>query len=152
MRPLCVTMGEPAGIGGEIALKAWQRLRRSGPPFVVLDDPARLRRVAADLALDVPVRIVASPPEASGVFGDALPVWPLGEDVWADPGRPRDSNCRAVIAAIERAVSATQSGEIAGVVTNPIHKAVLSRSGFAHPGNTDFLAALAGVQIGRAHV
>ena len=47
--PLAVTMGEPAGIGGEVLLKAWLALRGSGPVFFALDDPERLAGLAARL-------------------------------------------------------------------------------------------------------
>ena len=42
MNPLALTMGDPAGIGGELSLKTWLSLHHTGPAFVVLDDPARL--------------------------------------------------------------------------------------------------------------
>ena len=42
--PLALTMGEPAGIGGEIAAKAWSALRREGPAFLFLGDPMLLMR------------------------------------------------------------------------------------------------------------
>ena len=58
--PLALTMGEPAGIGGEITLKAWSgRGRADGqplPPFFVIDDPERLARLARDLGFEVPDR------------------------------------------------------------------------------------------------
>ena len=55
-------MGEPAGIGGEITLRAWlQRDDLIVPPFFVVDDPARLTRLATRLGWDVPVQVVDSP-------------------------------------------------------------------------------------------
>ena len=73
--PLALTMGEPAGIGGEIALKAWLRRRDSAlPPFYVIDDPARLIRLAGTLGCDVPVRPVETTEQALSTFADALPV------------------------------------------------------------------------------
>ena len=55
-RPLVLTMGEPAGIGGEIALKAWLARDNGLPLFFLVDDAARLRALAGDLGLRVPVR------------------------------------------------------------------------------------------------
>jgi 4-hydroxythreonine-4-phosphate dehydrogenase len=60
------------------------------------------------------------------------------------PGRPDTANAAAVIAAVEHAVRCALDGEAAGVVTNPIQKAVLTAAGFRHPGHTEFLAALCG--------
>ena len=56
--PLALTMGEPAGIGGELALQAWLRRRDDIPPFYLLDDPDRLVRLAQALGWDVPIRLV----------------------------------------------------------------------------------------------
>ena len=60
MRPLALTMGDPAGIGGELTLRAWQARRGGDRCFVALDDPDRLRRLARDMILDVPVATVAT--------------------------------------------------------------------------------------------
>jgi len=136
--PLALTMGDPAGVGGEITVKAWQALRATGPAFVALDDPARLRAIAPDL----PVREVALPEEVAATFADALPVLPTALAAPAVPGRPDPANAAATIAAIERAVTLALAGRVGGVVTNPINKAVLYEAGFRHPGHTEFLAAL----------
>ena len=139
LRPLALTMGEPAGIGGEIALAAWRRLAGQGPVFLALDDPERLRRIGT-----APVREIADPAEAASVFADALPVLPLGQPVAAEPGRPDPAQGAAVVQSIARAVSLTRAGATAAVVTNPIHKATLYAAGFGFPGHTEFLAELAG--------
>ncbi len=144
--PLAVTMGEPAGIGGEIVLKTWAERRATGvPPFVVLDDPQRLTRLAALIGLDVPVRAVAGPEEAGAVFGAALPVLPLPLDAPVEPGRPDPANGAAVIASIDRAVELVRQGRASAVVTNPIQKSALYAAGFRHPGHTEYLAHLAGL-------
>ncbi|MGD9511213.1 MAG: 4-hydroxythreonine-4-phosphate dehydrogenase PdxA [Geminicoccaceae bacterium] len=137
--PLALTMGEPAGIGGEIALAAWRRLAGQGPVFLALDDPERLRRIGT-----APVREIADAGEAAAVFPHALPVLPLGERVEVEPGRPDPAQAAAVVQSIVRAVSLTRAGAAAAVVTNPIHKATLYAAGFGFPGHTEFLAELSG--------
>jgi 4-hydroxythreonine-4-phosphate dehydrogenase len=144
--PLALTMGEPAGIGGEIALMAWAaRQERAVPPFVLLDDPARLAALAARIGLAVPLETIADPAEAPAVFPRALPVQPMALDHPVEPGRPDPANGAMVIAAIERAVALVRSGAAAAVVTNPIQKSALYQAGFRYPGHTEFLAALAGM-------
>jgi 4-hydroxythreonine-4-phosphate dehydrogenase len=145
---LALTMGEPAGIGGEIALAAWTRRAEGVPPFVMIDDPERLERLAARLGLTVPIRAVASAAEAEALFESALPVLPLALVHPVEPGHPDPANAGAVAAAIEQAVRLAQSGEVAGIVTNPIHKEAMYRGGFAYPGHTEFLAALTGTAEG----
>jgi 4-hydroxythreonine-4-phosphate dehydrogenase len=138
-------MGEPAGIGGDIALAAWAARQAAGlPPFFVIDDAARLARLAEALGLAVPVLTIAEPEEAPACFDKALPVLHRPLPAAVTPGRPDPANGKAVIAAIETAVGMTQAGRAAAVVTNPIHKKALYDVGFRHPGHTEFLAELAG--------
>lgn len=140
---LALTMGDPAGIGPELSLLAWQALRVGGPAFALLADPAHL----APSSSAVPVRIVSSMAEAAAAFPDALPVLPVPLGAPPVPGRPDPANAAATLASIERAVRLTQSGEAAAVVTNPISKATLYAAGFRHPGHTEFLAALTGAPL-----
>ena len=133
-------MGDPAGIGGEIGLKAWSILRQGGPSFVVLDDAARLQ--ALDPAIQVqPVSDLA---EAARVFPHAVPVLHAPLATTARPGQPDPANGPATIRSIEHAVRLVQSGQAQGVVTNPIAKHVLYAAGFPYPGHTEFLGALTG--------
>jgi len=143
--PLALTIGEPAGIGGEIALKAW-RARKSEklPPFFALDVPERLKQLAADLGLDMPIRAIAAPEEAAPVFASALPVLPIVLPRPVVLGKPDAGNAAAVIGAIRSAVEWVQQGRAGAIVTNPIQKETLYAAGFPHPGHTEYLAELAG--------
>jgi 4-hydroxythreonine-4-phosphate dehydrogenase len=143
MRPIALTMGDPAGIGGEITLHAW--LSHKTAPFFVLDDPERLTALAARMSLPVPIREIRSPAEAVSIFAGALPVLPVRLAAPAPPGQPDPANAPAVIGSIERATALALRGEAGAVVTNPINKAALYAAGFAHPGHTEFLAELTGV-------
>ena len=142
--PLALTMGEPAGIGGEIALSAWRRRGDGVPAFYVIDDPDRLVALAARLGWDVPIKRIDAPERAPAMFRDALPVLPVDGKVKAGPGRPETADAALVIGAIDRAVTDVQSGKAAAVVTNPINKEALYRAGFRHPGHTEYLGELAG--------
>jgi 4-hydroxythreonine-4-phosphate dehydrogenase len=142
--PLALTMGEPAGIGAEITLKAWRGRDGTLPCFFTIDDPDRLRAAAAALSLDVPVRAIDRPSQALEAFATGLPVLPAPLPRPAAPGRLDPANAPAVLESIKRAVRLVMSGEAAAVVTNSIHKKVLYEAGFEHPGHTEYLAALAG--------
>lgn len=144
--PLAVTMGDPAGVGGEIALKAWLATRGDAvaPPFFLIDSPDRIAALARSVGIDVPVRSVAAAREASAVFRSALPVLAIDVPRPVVPGRPDRGNAASVVAAIDRAVALSVAGDAAGVVTNPIHKESLYAAGFRHPGHTEYLAELAG--------
>jgi len=144
MLPLAVTMGEPAGIGGEITLKAWLGRGAGIPPFYLIDDLDRIAALARRLGWPVPVRPISAPEDALTVFADALPVAPIGITSRALPAHPDPADAPAILGAIETGVRHVLSGRAAALVTNPIHKDSLYRAGFPHPGHTEYLAALAG--------
>jgi 4-hydroxythreonine-4-phosphate dehydrogenase len=137
-----MTMGDPAGVGPELALRAWLARDAASPAFFVLADPAALANLARRLDLAAPIAEVA-PGEAAAAFARALPVAPLAARADATPGAPSPDFAAATIESIERAVAAVKSGAARAVVTNPIAKATLYAAGFKHPGHTEFLGALA---------
>lgn len=142
--PLALTMGEPAGIGGEIALKAWLCRADRVPPFYVRDDPGRLSEIAGQLGWSVPVRAIEVPGEALEIFASALPVIPIAVRPRGRPGEPDPADAAVIIGSIKAAVDDVRRGQAAAIVTNPIHKDSLYRAGFRHPGHTEYLAELAG--------
>ncbi|WP_170382993.1 4-hydroxythreonine-4-phosphate dehydrogenase PdxA [Ruegeria atlantica] len=135
--PIAVSCGEPAGIGPEIAAKAWSELRGSCPFFYIGD--------AAHLPPETPAALISHPSEAADVSATALPVLQLDFPAPNVPGQPDPLNAPSVIAAIEQGVSLVQSGLASALCTAPIHKkALIDGAGFSYPGHTEFLAALAG--------
>ena len=148
--PLALTLGEPAGIGPDITFAAWRRRAELElAPFYLIADPAfiarRARRMAPGLAISV-----VEPATAAAAFVDSLPVVDIGIEISAEPGRPDSSSAPAALAAIRRAVADVTGGAARAIVTNPIAKNVLYRSGFAEPGHTEFLAKLAAESSGVA--
>ncbi len=161
--PLGLTIGDPAGIGPDITLAAWQMATGSGaadaatmaapataqaplaslPPFVAIGDPAVYRARAKRLGLGTPIVEVLEPAEARDVFSRALPVLKVGALAACEPGTPDPRAAPLIIAAIEEGVALIRAGRLSGLVTSPIAKAVLYEAGFAHPGHTEFLGHLA---------
>ncbi|KWV41008.1 4-hydroxythreonine-4-phosphate dehydrogenase [Rhizobium altiplani] len=149
-RPLALSQGDPAGVGPDVTLLAWMRRRELGlPPFVFIGDPDVLASRAKLLGLTIAIRETDCT-NANDVFADALPVLPITAGIDVVAGEPHVATAKSTIAAIERAVSLTMSGEALGVVTNPIAKSVLYESGFPFPGHTEFLADLAARATGQA--
>ena len=146
-KPLALTMGEPAGIGGEVALNAWAGRSDVTAPFFVIDDPGRLADLSRQIGAMTAIKIIQSPSEAIAVFDSALPVMGIALPVEAVPGEPDPANASAVLSSIETAVRLVMSGEAGAVVTNPVHKQTLYEADFPHPGHTEFLAALSGDDI-----
>ncbi|RYH11217.1 4-hydroxythreonine-4-phosphate dehydrogenase PdxA [Tropicimonas sp. IMCC6043] len=136
--PPVMSCGEPAGVGPEIAARAWDRLRDS-LPFAWIGDPAHLPQ-------GTPLELVDSPADAATVAATALPVLAHPFAAPAVPGQPDLANAAGVVEVIARAVGLVQAGQASAVVTAPINKKVLQDgAGFAYPGHTEYLAALGGV-------
>jgi 4-hydroxythreonine-4-phosphate dehydrogenase len=141
--PLALTLGEPAGIGPDIAIKAWLRRHELKlPPFYLLGDLDYVARRAKRLGVVVALADIG-PEQAASAFDAALPVVSTGHTATAEPGRPDDTSAPAALASIRQAVADVVAGRAGAVVTNPIAKNVLYRAGFRHPGHTEFLAELA---------
>jgi 4-hydroxythreonine-4-phosphate dehydrogenase len=138
--PLALTLGDPAGVGPEIILKAWQALRGGDTPFLAIGDFQALAAASPAGASDL--ARVASAADAGAVFASALPVldMPLSAPVVA--GKASPAHAGMIVRWIETAVGLALSGQVGGVVTAPIAKAPLYEAGFRHPGHTEFLAEL----------
>lgn len=136
-------MGEPAGIGPDIALQAWERRQLTDiPTFYLLADPYLLKSRSRRLGLEIQFALV-EPEEALATFPTALPVVPIAEGIDDKPGEIVTATSTAVVRAIEQSVTDVMGGRAAALVTNPINKKALYDTGFTHAGHTEFLGELA---------
>ncbi len=143
--PLALSMGDPAGIGGEITLQAWARRAGGGvPAFFAVDDPERLSGLARALGIGGSIRAIGEPEEAAAIFPEALPVLPLGRKVAARPGYSDCAGAGAALASLDRCIELAQSGRAGGLVTNPIDKRMARAAGMAEAGQTEYIAARCG--------
>ncbi len=144
---LAITLGDPAGIGPEITLKAAQALRPriDAGEFVlaIVGDAVALSKAGRDLALPVPPAVDS--PEAVRPHGAAI----LPTDPPATPVRPGEISAdageqswRAVALATELAME----GRVAAIVTGPLSKEALHLAGHQYAGHTEMLADLTGVR------
>jgi 4-hydroxythreonine-4-phosphate dehydrogenase len=150
-RPLAVTMGDALGIGPEIIVRAF--LQGLAPDAFVVGDVAVMRRAerlvrsradvpALSLAvIEHPADIAAVPPGCLPVLNVAAPE--LADLLW---GTVDARAGRAAAVCIRAAVRWALSGDVAGIVTAPIHKEALAAAGEPYPGHTELLAAEAGPQ------
>jgi 4-hydroxythreonine-4-phosphate dehydrogenase len=145
-QPLALTIGEPAGIGLDITIQAWQRRKELKlPAFYLLGDRDSLGDRAKALGVELKLAEVRAA-DASDAFADALPLVATGHKATARPGHPDEASAGAAMASIRQAVDDVVAGRASAVVTNPIAKSVLYRAGFRHPGHTEYLAELAATQ------
>jgi 4-hydroxythreonine-4-phosphate dehydrogenase len=117
VKPLAITLGDPAGIGAEIVAKALRDLEVEAWIF-------GSKRWAGDLPAARFVDV--------GGYGELRP----GE-VHAEYGR-------VALASIHAAIDAVESGACSALVTAPIHKQAIALAGSPYPGHTELLAARAG--------
>lgn len=138
--PLAISLGDPAGIGPELICEAWARREQAGmPPFCVIGGAGVLAYAARKRGLVVPVQTISGADQATSVFASALPV--LGDaDAGYFAGQPGEEGARLALHSLEHATNLAVTRNASGVVTAPIAKSLLANVGFAHPGQTEFMA------------
>lgn len=143
--PLAITLGDPAGIGPEVILGAWARLRaeRRAPPAFVVGGPELLRLCGERLGIDVPIVPIADPAEAMFASAVGLPVL-AGLDGRLTPSRPTPEGARLALASLQWGTKFVLSEVAVGLVTAPIAKSELAAIGWDYPGQTEFLADACG--------
>jgi 4-hydroxythreonine-4-phosphate dehydrogenase len=141
VKPLAVSMGDPAGIGLELAARVLSE-RESAPPFIFVGDANALTRAAHRMGAALPRLRVVEDPNAIGPLGDDLVVLNTPLAIEETPGEPDPANADATIAAIERSVSLVKAAAASALVTLPISKAVLHTVDFGFAGHTEFIADL----------
>ena len=146
MKPLVLTMGEPAGVAPEITAQAWLALRSDpSQEFCLIGDASVFETRGKAAGFDVSFVGVEHVSECALVFERGVPVLHRPLPVSSVAGKLDTRNSAAVIASIDEAVRLCFSGEASGMVTNPIQKETLYDVGFKHQGHTDYLASLANV-------
>ncbi|WP_299471470.1 4-hydroxythreonine-4-phosphate dehydrogenase PdxA [uncultured Roseibium sp.] len=141
--PVAVSMGEPAGIGPELALLAWtNRKSLRLPPFYIRADKSLLQERANTIGRKIPLEACA-PEDAYSLFRKALPVVQTGSQLSDKPAIEQEETAATVVASIEHCVEDVRDGRASSLVTSPINKAALYKTGFSFPGHTEFLGALA---------
>lgn len=142
--PVALTLGDPAGIGGEIALQAYRKLGKS-LCFFVIGDLGHLRAIGQ--AWQVEAVGISDPREASAITARGLPVLDVPLPKRVTPGVPDPANASSVVETIRLGVELVRTGNALALCTNPINKKALKDgAGFAFPGHTEFLAHLAGAR------
>lgn len=139
-----ITLGDPAGIGPEVALKAARAVRGCAARLILIGSVGAVDAECKRLSLPrVPVSRGESPPvDAPLSVWDPAP----GDTMPAIPGRCTARGARQAVVWIEKAVAACRAGVLDGMVTGPINKEGLKRAGVMFPGHTEMLAALTGTR------
>ena len=139
--PLPVSLGDPAGIGPEVVGKCWDHR-------AALRTCRRSSRSAIRAALPrsgtarSPRSTIRARPTALST--SACPILPIAAAEADIPGHPSVAGAHCSLDALELAVGLARSGSASAVVTGPVSKQQLYGIGFAHPGQTEFVAERCG--------
>ena len=140
-QPLAISLGDPAGIGPEVLAKCWDnRSSFNLPPFVAIGDGRSVAEV-----WDGPIEVIDEPSQADSAFDVGLPLIQISAAETDVPGHPSAAGAHCSLDSLELAVGLARSGSAAAVVTGPVAKEQLYSIGFAHPGQTEFVAERCGV-------
>lgn len=146
--PIAVTMGDPAGCGGEITIRSWVESRDKLPSFFLIDDIERLKKLSNTMNINCKFKGINNPREALSLFKDFLPVIqvepPLSSQVILGKHNPLHNP--SIIFSIETAVKFASNNLVKAIVTNPIFKSGLQNTGFKYSGHTEYLGDLAGIK------
>lgn len=135
-------MGDPAGIGLELAARVWAERSAATPPFLLVGDADAFQRACARTGVAEPKLNVVTDAADAAWDGAALSVLDTPLAIEETPGEPDPVNADATIEAIARGVGAVRAGAASALVTLPIAKAVLHTADFGFPGHTEFIAHL----------
>ncbi|MDE0068991.1 MAG: 4-hydroxythreonine-4-phosphate dehydrogenase PdxA [Caldilineaceae bacterium] len=149
-RPLlAITLGDPAGIGPEVILKALQHgeVFASCRPLVIGDRQV-LARAAEWLGTEPRFEVIAGPAVEGSYLADTVPLLDLAnvELVEAPVGQVSAGAGRAAVEYVQRACDMALAGQAAAVVTAPLNKEAMHRAGFLYPGHTELLAERTGAE------
>ncbi|MDX8381115.1 MAG: 4-hydroxythreonine-4-phosphate dehydrogenase PdxA [Ghiorsea sp.] len=147
MKPFVLTLGEPAGIGPDCVLLAFQDKPKLFEHIIIVAKACWLKGRAAELGLDTQV-LSCGEDFQRDMTQHALWAFDPTDDVARDvvAGKPSAHEAEAVVKCIRVAAELSLNGQALGMVTGPIEKAILKDGGFDFPGHTEFLADIAGVE------
>jgi len=138
-RPLLVSSGEPAGIGPDICLS----LAGLDTPVVVMADPDVLLDRARQLSLSIDL-IEYDPQKNQPIKKNQLYIVPIECQHAVTPGQLDEKNVSYVLTMLTQAAAKCLAKEFSGLVTAPVHKAIINKAGYAFSGHTEFLAQQCG--------
>lgn len=154
MKPIAITLGDPAGIGPEIIVKAFRDAPDATPGCFVAGDLAVMRRavqaVTGSGQVPVPVAAITRAADALVLPPRCIGVLQVGEVIEPPPwGRVSSVAGRLAADCVVWAARAALRGDVAALVTAPVHKEALAAAGVRYPGHTELLQAEAAVHLGR---
>lgn len=135
---IAITPGEPAGIGPDVVLKA--AMGPISPAVVAIADPSLMAERSERLGLKVKITQEVGNQHRPGI----LPCLPINCNQPVTPGMPDPNSSTYVLESLDRALEGCLCGQFDALVTGPVHKEVVNRSGVVFSGHTEYLAEKTG--------
>ena len=140
-KAISITMGDPSGISGELILKTWKDKKSySLEPFFVIDFCDRLEKISKLFKIKVPIKQIYEPEETFKYFNKFLPVINIKKNIKFELGKPNKRNSKFIINSISKALDYSLNNKIKAIVTSPVSKNILLKSGFEFIGQTEFIS------------
>ena len=136
---IAVTMGDPSGVGTEIAIRAKIKKIKK-PNFFIIHDPDFVKKIIKKMKSKLKVREINSPSEVKKLPKNYLAVLPIKISKSTQLGKKNLSNTKSILKSIDLAVKLAKNGEVAAIVTNPINKDVIGKKVKNFRGHTEYLA------------
>lgn len=143
---IAITPGEPAGIGPDLCVMLAQAPHPESE-YIVVADPILLQDRAAALGLPLTIENFDASVTPKKQSPGTLCVQPVSLRVPATPGTLDSHNADYVLDTLRLAVKMCQTGDVAAMVTGPVHKGIINEAGYAFTGHTEFLANLCGTNL-----
>ena len=147
--PIAITLGDPAGIGPEIIAKAFRDAPDATAGCFVAGDVGAMRRAVACIGGMLPVAEIESPLDALNLPPRCIPVLQVCTTTAVSMGKISQTAGQAAADCVVWATRAALRGEIAAIVTAPLHKEALALAGLKFPGHTELLQAESAAFLGK---
>tara|TARA_Y100000589_G_scaffold327307_1_gene368864 strand:- start:453 stop:1481 length:1029 start_codon:yes stop_codon:yes gene_type:complete len=142
-KPIVVSMGEPAGIATEIILKAFKlRLKYKLYPFFLVDDFKKVEFVNKLFDFGVNLEKISDPSEAKNLFSKSLPIIDIDKKLKFNLGFPDTQNSQYVLNSIKQCTKLVLEDKCCAMLTLPVCKETLIKSGFKFKGQTEYISYL----------
>ncbi len=149
-KPFIVTMGEPSGISSEIIIKTWLKRKVFNiPPFILIDDLAKLEKINQSFSLQANFQEVYAGQNISKIFRISLPVLDLKANINPVLGTPNKKNSKFILQSIDQALKLVLNKEASGILTLPVCKKTLKKAKFNFNGQTEYLSYLTKKKSGK---
>ena len=138
-RPIGITPGDPAGVGPDVLLDYAKK--NGSSQIIAYADPQLLETRAKLLGYSIKIEEILDLKNPQQLKDNTLFVHPVNLESTVQPGVPNQKNSAYVLKCLDNAISHALNGKIRAVVTGPVNKMLVNKSGINFTGHTEYIAA-----------